>query len=410
LMRETPNFAKQKFLYRLSRSDYEKEWGKDYVKPGFGTRVMSTLLRYMPKVGPFKAMAFNYPTAATEDLYVKSVNTTVDQYRAFLEQVRRDTLVLPDRDLDSGLMTKAAEYPLADDTYAKLLSQLKDRKFNLVSPELRTNILAFYADPSTPLAIEADAKGLQSQQMALAELRAATPNTRVAEDIASKSLKARVDLTSLPAIVVGFVGGFIRHDDPVHSEVQLAARLRKDYPVGVTVQTFESYHGRKARKTVLKLLDTDHDGILSVEEKQSARIIIYGHSWGGYETIDLARELEEEHIPVLLTIQVDSVSKVLQNDAIIPANVIRAANFYQPNGMVHGQSEIRAADPSRTNIVGNFRFDYKASPYNCVDYPWYDRVFAKPHTQIECDPRVWEQAEFLIRSDLPARTVTSSRQ
>ena len=36
LMRETPNFAKRKFLYRLSRSDYEKEWGKDYVKPGFG--------------------------------------------------------------------------------------------------------------------------------------------------------------------------------------------------------------------------------------------------------------------------------------------------------------------------------------------------------------------------------------
>jgi Zinc dependent phospholipase C len=51
LMRETPNFAKQKFLYRLSRSDYEKEWGKDYVKPGLGTRILSTLLRYMPKIG-----------------------------------------------------------------------------------------------------------------------------------------------------------------------------------------------------------------------------------------------------------------------------------------------------------------------------------------------------------------------
>ena len=62
LMRETPNFAKQKFLYRLSRSDYEKEWGKDYVKPGFGTRILSTLLRYMPKIGPFKGLAFNNPT------------------------------------------------------------------------------------------------------------------------------------------------------------------------------------------------------------------------------------------------------------------------------------------------------------------------------------------------------------
>jgi hypothetical protein len=54
LMRETPNFAKRKFLYRLSRSDYEKQWGKDYVKPGLGTRILSTLLRYMPKVAPLK--------------------------------------------------------------------------------------------------------------------------------------------------------------------------------------------------------------------------------------------------------------------------------------------------------------------------------------------------------------------
>ena len=94
LMRETPNFAKKKFLYRLSRSSYEKEWGKDYVKPGVGTRILSTLLRYMPKIGPFKGLAFNNPTPQTEDLYIKSINTTVDQYRAFLEEVRTDTLVL----------------------------------------------------------------------------------------------------------------------------------------------------------------------------------------------------------------------------------------------------------------------------------------------------------------------------
>src|SRR5271165_4455205 len=110
LMRETPNFAKQKFLYRLSRSDYEKEWGKDYVKPGLGTRIMSTLLRYMPKVGPFKGLGFNNPTPQTEDLYIKSINTTVDQYRVFLEEVRADALVLHNCDLDSGNPTRVAEY------------------------------------------------------------------------------------------------------------------------------------------------------------------------------------------------------------------------------------------------------------------------------------------------------------
>jgi hypothetical protein len=213
-----------------------------------------------------------------------------------------------------------------------------------------------------------------------------------------------------PALVIGFVGGFIKHDDPVHSEVQLAARLRKAYPTGVDVETFESYHGENARKKILRLLDTNHDGTLTSSEKQNARIILYGHSWGASEAIAVARELESDGVPVLLTIQVDSVSKIRQNDAVIPANVAQAANFYQPHGIVHGQSAIRAADPARTKIIGNFRFDYKTSPYTCNEYPWYDRIFVKPHTQIECDPNVWKQVEAMIRLDLPPATANGSGQ
>ena len=180
LMRETPNFAKRKFLYRLSRSDYEKEWGKDYVKPGIGTRILSTLLRYMPKVGPFKAMAFNSPTPRTEDLYFKSINTTVDQYRAFLVQVGSDTLTLPNRDFDTGNVTKGAEYTLTDDVYAKLLAQLSDRKFNLTSPELRANILDFYSDLSAPIDTKSDATRWRGVLAALDQLRVMSPTPVVA--------------------------------------------------------------------------------------------------------------------------------------------------------------------------------------------------------------------------------------
>src|SRR5438270_4138769 len=157
LMRETPNFAKRKFLYRLSRTDYEKQWGKDYVKPGVGTRILSTLLRSMPKIGPFKGLGFNNPTPQTEDLYIKSINTTVDQYRAFLEQVRTDTLVLPNCDFDTGKPTKAAEYSLTDETYEKLLSQLSERKFLLTSRELRDDILQLYSDSTATIATKRDA-------------------------------------------------------------------------------------------------------------------------------------------------------------------------------------------------------------------------------------------------------------
>ncbi len=180
LMRETPNFAKRKFLYRLSRSDYERQWGKDYVKPGIGTRILSTLLRYMPRVGPFKGLAFKNPTPQTEDLYFKSINTTVDQYRAFLEQVRSDTLVLPNCDLDSGQPAKPAEYSLTDDAYAKLLAQLSDRKFDLTSPELRDNILQFYSDPSAAITTKTDPVRWQSVLTSLDQLKAATPVTPVA--------------------------------------------------------------------------------------------------------------------------------------------------------------------------------------------------------------------------------------
>src|SRR6202790_1146903 len=180
MMRETPNFAKRKFLYRLSRSDYEKEWGKDYKKDGFKTRLFAILLRYMPKIGPFKALAFNNPTPQTEDLYFKSINTTVDQYRIYLIQVRTDSLKLANSDFDTGKETKAAEYSLTDETYAKLLGQLAERKFDLTSPDLRDNVLNFYADRSLPIEMKKDAARWQSVLTSLEQLKVAPASPAIA--------------------------------------------------------------------------------------------------------------------------------------------------------------------------------------------------------------------------------------
>ena len=203
-----------------------------------------------------------------------------------------------------------------------------------------------------------------------------------------------------PVIVIGFVGGYVRHDDRVHTEVQLVERLHEEYASALFVQTFENHRGKDAHEAVLRMLDANGDGKLSPEEKQNAHIIIFGHSWGASETVELARQLEKDSIPVLLTIQVDSVSKRGEDDAVIPANVSQAINFYQLDGMLHGQPQIRAANPARTRILGNFRSEYKAKPLSCGQYPWWDRVFMKSHIQIECDPAVWSQVESLIRSNL----------
>jgi hypothetical protein len=174
LIRETPDFARNKFLYRLSRSDYERVWGKTYAKPGLGTRILALFFRYLPKIGPLKGLGFNNPTPQTEDLYIKSIDTTTDRYRTLLEEVRTHKLVLPNCDLDSGEATKAAEYSLADGAYAKLLAELTARKFDLTTPQLRDNILEFYSDQLLQIETKKDASRWQKVLSDLNELKAAS--------------------------------------------------------------------------------------------------------------------------------------------------------------------------------------------------------------------------------------------
>jgi hypothetical protein len=210
-----------------------------------------------------------------------------------------------------------------------------------------------------------------------------------------------VETASSNVIVIGFVGGYVRHFDTVHREVQLAANLRKDYPSGTDVRIFENHLGRQAHQEILRLLDADHSGTLSPEEKLRARVILYGHSWGASEAITMARALQKDGVPVLLTIQVDSVAKPGTDDRLIPANVAQAINFFQLDGLLHGRRKIIAADPARTRILGNFQSAYKTKPVNCDGYPWYARLFMKPHIEIESDPNVWNRIESLIQSKLP---------
>ena len=181
LMRETPDFARKKFLYRLSRSDYERAWGKTYAKPGVGTRILSTLLRFVPKIGPLKGLGFNNPTPVTEDLYIKSINTTTDHYRALLEELRAGRLVLPNCNLDDGKPAQAGEYSLADASYAELLKRLTAHNFDRTTAQLRANILDFYSGPMLPVETEEDPARRQAIQDDLSQLKAATPVPATAE-------------------------------------------------------------------------------------------------------------------------------------------------------------------------------------------------------------------------------------
>jgi len=146
IVKENPTFERKKFLYYLSRAQYEREWGNNYQRPGFGTRLLAFVLRLVPKVGWFKALKATDPTPQTEELYVKSVNASVERMVGLLRDADAGRLQLENRDFDTGKLTRPGEYELTDKAYATLLHKLAKRNFDLLTPQLRDNILQFYGD------------------------------------------------------------------------------------------------------------------------------------------------------------------------------------------------------------------------------------------------------------------------
>ncbi len=172
LVQEKRNRNQKRFLYHVSRAYYEREWGSQYRRPGFGARFLAFLFHLIPKFGPFRAVDFVLPNPQTEDMYLKSMDQTLVNYRRLLDEVKAGNLQLHDRDFDTGGTTRAGEYKLTDDTYAALLDGLARRNFANVTPDLRANILAFYSDPNAPIATKKDHKKWQQTLRELQELKA----------------------------------------------------------------------------------------------------------------------------------------------------------------------------------------------------------------------------------------------
>ncbi len=145
IVKESPGMTRQKFLFNLSRSSYEKDWGRDYKRPGLGATVLAFFLRVVPKIGPFRGLAFRPPNAQVEALFMKSFNATVDQYRRMLlNQTANNVPEIPNDNFDTGGLTEPNKYLGADLAYDKLLAKLKDKKFASVKTDLRDNILKYY--------------------------------------------------------------------------------------------------------------------------------------------------------------------------------------------------------------------------------------------------------------------------
>ncbi len=197
-------------------------------------------------------------------------------------------------------------------------------------------------------------------------------------------------------VVVGFLGGMDAWDDATKGVRELALELR-DSDRGMYAETFENRRIPLAVAFVERMLDADRDGTMDAEEMQRVRLVVYGQSLGGWAAVEFARMLATRSVPVEFLLQIDSVGL---GDDEVPVNVRRAANFYQDDGwIITGENPIRATDPSRTRVIGNWKFAYDQPPGSAIDIgdlPWWKKAFRVAHARMDRDPRVWAAAGALI--------------
>ncbi|HVW83082.1 MAG TPA: zinc dependent phospholipase C family protein [Bryobacteraceae bacterium] len=157
-LQKNKGVTRRSFVYAISRSSYEKEWGKDYQRPGCWARFLSFLFRIIPKVGPFKAFGFHAPTPETQKLFMESFVRTLALYKEKLGEARRTNEPrLANDNFDTGHPAKYGSYFLADEASDKLLVKLGDKKFAGVDAALKRSLLDFYGSriPEEPKAAAA---------------------------------------------------------------------------------------------------------------------------------------------------------------------------------------------------------------------------------------------------------------
>jgi pimeloyl-ACP methyl ester carboxylesterase len=163
-------------------------------------------------------------------------------------------------------------------------------------------------------------------------------------------------------IVLGYVGGLDAPGNPLSGIVRIRNRLRSLNDEGLCVETFSAYTWPDGYHWLMKKLAE----AAPAADGARAKIIIYGHSLGGWATVATARRLAARNIPVELTVQIDSVGFT---DATVPANVKEAANYYRWAIVPpYGRTKIRAQNADATQILGNFELK-RANHYGVAGTP-----------------------------------------
>jgi hypothetical protein len=172
---DQPGATHRKFRYNLSRSQFEKQWGKDYQRPSRKERFYAFLYKMLPKIGPLRVLQLKTPTPETEKMFEESFNAAVQEYQQLLNAERKGNLELPNLNFDVGSETSGGKYRLNDDAHAQLLHRLAENRFGCVSPDVRDELLTFFASADAPYDGRKDKKTWDRVQAELESLKEMEP-------------------------------------------------------------------------------------------------------------------------------------------------------------------------------------------------------------------------------------------
>ncbi|NYF90117.1 hypothetical protein HDF08_002184 [Edaphobacter lichenicola] len=155
---DTPSPDLDALATDLRQASADNNWEAYRKKPGVRSHLFAGFIYILPKVGFLKLLAIKGPTEQTEDLYIKSVNRSIKAMRLVLTNYDTIDRYIANRDLDTGDVVRPGGYRLTDRTYAELLTTITKKPENVVPFQLKHDLIAYYADPNSPIETKKDPK------------------------------------------------------------------------------------------------------------------------------------------------------------------------------------------------------------------------------------------------------------
>jgi hypothetical protein len=178
---------------------------------------------------------------------------------------------------------------------------------------------------------------------------------RAPERTSSSNPSASDNDANCRIIYLGFVGALEPGTNKYSGVVQIRKTLQGKEFTDICAKSLSPYVWTEGRDWLMKHFPS-HEGVLTPAELEHApKVILVGHSMGGWAMMSVARDLRDHDIPVELTIQMDSVGIT---DITIPRNVKSAAIFHARDMLMFMTTKhVRREDPSYTQIVADVMVD-----------------------------------------------------